>query len=367
MSESMSESMSVPMSVSDPHRELFELTRAFRLHLLGQQQAGRYGVVDGPTRRPDDVSREELMRANLGADSRNEPRPGEGPGERPGEGPGERNDRPPPAQPDGSRYGDVSPREALGFESMTDALAHLLGEDDARRPSRAARPEHPAPTPAPSPAAGPDVSAPTPAARPAPAGVDAPRLTLAEVRAQLGDCTRCKLSGTRTNIVFGVGADDAALMFIGEGPGEQEDRRGEPFVGPAGQLLDRMIAAMGWSRQTVYIANVVKCRPPDNRDPHPDEVAACEPFLAQQIASVKPRVIVTLGRPAAHLVLKTRAPIRQLRGRFQNYRGIPVMPTYHPAYLLRRPEEKRDTWQDLQQVIGALRNLGVTTPKPPRV
>lgn len=188
------------------------------------------------------------------------------------------------------------------------------------------------------------------------------RRTLAQVRDELGDCTRCKLSEKRQNIVFGVGADDAALMFVGEAPGAEEDRRGEPFVGRAGQLLDKMIAAMGWSRDTVYIANVLKCRPPSNRDPQPDEVDACEPFLARQIEAIRPRVIVTLGKPAAHLILRTRAPISALRGRFQEYRGIKVMPTFHPAFLLRSPERKRDTWADLKQVIAELDRIGVVTP-----
>ena len=190
--------------------------------------------------------------------------------------------------------------------------------------------------------------------------------TLAQVRADLGDCQRCKLSRSRKNIVFGVGDPNAVLFFVGEAPGAREDEMGEPFVGPAGQLLDRMIAAMGWSRDTVYIANVLKCRPPGNRDPQPDEIAACRPFLARQIDAVKPRIIVTLGRPAAHLVLDTSAPIHALRGRFQSYEGIRVMPTFHPAYMLRHPEHKRETWHDLKQVIGELDRLGIRSPQPPK-
>lgn len=197
-------------------------------------------------------------------------------------------------------------------------------------------------------------------------GERAPRPTLAAIREDLGDCTRCKLSATRTNIVFGVGAADAPLMFVGEAPGADEDRRGEPFVGKAGQLLDRMIAAMGWTRESVYIANVLKCRPPGNRDPQSDEVAACEPFLARQIEAIRPRVIVTLGKPAAHLLLRTTAPISALRGRFQDYRGIRVMPTFHPAFLLRSPERKRETWEDLKKVIGELDRLGVVPPTTPK-
>lgn len=190
------------------------------------------------------------------------------------------------------------------------------------------------------------------------------RLTLAEVRTELGDCTRCGLSKTRNKIVFGVGAADASLMFVGEAPGAEEDRRGEPFVGRAGQLLDKMIAAMGWTRDTVYVANVLKCRPPGNRDPRPDEVEQCEPFLAKQIEAIRPRIIVTLGKPAAHLLLRTKAPISALRGRFHSYHGTPVMPTFHPAFLLRSPHRKRDTWSDLKQVIAELQRLGIETPHP---
>jgi DNA polymerase len=205
-------------------------------------------------------------------------------------------------------------------------------------------------------------------ARSAPAAAPRPRerATLEDVRADLGDCRRCKLAGSRTNIVFGAGDPHAALMFVGEAPGADEDRSGEPFVGEAGQLLDRMIEAMGWSRDTVYIANVLKCRPPGNRDPQPDEVAACEPFLARQIEVIAPRIIVTLGRAATGLLLHSTAPISALRGRFQKYRGISVMPTFHPAFLLRNPERKRETWDDLRQVIAELERLGVASPRQPR-
>lgn len=218
-----------------------------------------------------------------------------------------------------------------------------------------------APADAPAPAGLGDAAAPAAA----PAGTDR-AARLAAVRAELGDCTRCKLHAGRRTIVFGVGDPNAPLMFVGEGPGAEEDRRGEPFVGPAGQLLDKMIAAMGWTRSRVYIANVVKCRPPNNRDPEPDEVEACEPFLFGQIEAIDPKVIVTLGRPAAHLLLRTRAPISRLRGRWQSFRGRPVMPTFHPAFLLRSPDKKREAWQDLQQVIARLDELGIAPPHPPR-
>ncbi len=190
--------------------------------------------------------------------------------------------------------------------------------------------------------------------------------SLAVIRADLGECMRCKLCNTRNQIVFGVGPEPASLMFIGEGPGADEDRTGEPFVGKAGQLLDKMIEAMGWGRDDVYIANVVKCRPPGNRNPEADEIAACRPFLAAQIAAVRPRIIVTLGRPAANLVLGTDAAISALRGKFHDHRGVKVMPTFHPAYLLREPDRKRDTWSDLKQVMAELERLGVATPRPAR-
>lgn len=177
-------------------------------------------------------------------------------------------------------------------------------------------------------------------------------LTLPQVREMLGECTRCDLHRTRKNIVFGVGDPNADLMFIGEAPGANEDASGIPFVGQAGQLLDKMILAMGWKREQVYIANVLKCRPPNNRDPRADEVKQCRGFLEKQIEAVKPRVIVTLGKPAAHLVLNTTAPIGKLRGTFHDFGGIPVMPTFHPAFLLRSPDRKRDTWDDLQKVMA---------------
>jgi uracil-DNA glycosylase len=193
------------------------------------------------------------------------------------------------------------------------------------------------------------------------------RRGLAQVREELGDCTRCKLHSTRKSIVFGVGDENAPLMFVGEAPGEQEDKRGEPFVGPAGELLDKMIEAMGWSRQTVYINNILCCRPPGNRNPQPDEVAACKPFLEARIGAIAPRIIVALGRPAANTLLGTDAPISSLRGKFHDRHGIKVMPTFHPAYLLREPDRKRDTWADLKLVIAELARLGIQSPRPPRV
>jgi uracil-DNA glycosylase family 4 len=177
---------------------------------------------------------------------------------------------------------------------------------------------------------------------------------LAQVRAELGDCQRCGLATSRRQIVYGVGNPEAELVFVGEAPGADEDAQGEPFVGAAGQLLTRMIEAMGYRRQDVYICNVIKCRPPGNRNPEPDEVAACEPFLKKQLAALHPRMIVTLGKFAAQCLLRVDTPITRLRGQMRSYEGIPLMPTYHPAYLLRDPSRKREAWDDLKQVMAAL-------------
>lgn len=169
-------------------------------------------------------------------------------------------------------------------------------------------------------------------------------------------CTRCRLSETRTKTVFGEGDADAAVFFIGEGPGENEDRTGRPFVGKAGQLLDRMIAAMGLARDKVYIANTVKCRPPGNREPAPDEVATCTPYLVRQLEVVRPRVIVTLGRPATQYMLQTKLSMSRLRGQWQEWRGIKLMPTFHPAYVLRQYTEavRKAVWEDLRKVMAEL-------------
>jgi uracil-DNA glycosylase len=175
--------------------------------------------------------------------------------------------------------------------------------------------------------------------------------TLAAIREDLGDCTRCKLHTLgRQQIVFGVGNPNADLMFVGEAPGADEDIQGEPFVGRAGQLLTKIIEAIGLRREDVYIANVIKCRPPGNRNPEPDEVEQCEPFLFRQIASIKPKVIVALGKFAAQSLLRTNEPITRLRGREYKFRDAILMPTYHPAYLLRTPSAKREVWEDMKRV-----------------
>ncbi len=180
--------------------------------------------------------------------------------------------------------------------------------------------------------------------------------TLESIRADIGDCTRCKLHlQGRTQIVFGSGNPHADLMFVGEAPGADEDEQGEPFVGRAGQLLTKIIEAIGMTRAEVYIANVIKCRPPNNRAPEPDEAATCEPFLFRQIDAIQPKVIVALGTHAAHALLKVDTTISKLRGQVIDFRGgIKLVPTFHPAYLLRSPDRKRDVWEDMKKVRALL-------------
>jgi DNA polymerase len=188
--------------------------------------------------------------------------------------------------------------------------------------------------------------------------------SLEEIARAVSGCTRCRLHEQRTKAVPGEGSPGAALVFVGEGPGEDEDRLGRPFVGRAGQLLDRMIVAMGLQRAEVFIANVVKCRPPGNRDPLPDEIAACRPYLHAQLDLIRPQVICALGKFSAQTLLETKEPISKLRGQFREYRGTPLMPTFHPSYLLRGPERSPDkelVWKDLQQV---LLRLGLPVPPP---
>jgi uracil-DNA glycosylase family 4 len=175
--------------------------------------------------------------------------------------------------------------------------------------------------------------------------------TLEGIRMDLGDCRRCNLASGRTNIVFGKGNPNARLVFVGEAPGFDEDKKGEPFVGAAGQLLSRIIEAIKLTRAQVYICNIVKCRPPGNRNPEPGEIEACSPFLQRQIAAIKPDFICALGKFAAQTLLKTDAPISKLRGRLHVYEGIKVLPTYHPAFLLRNPDKKREVWEDMKMLM----------------
>lgn len=188
-----------------------------------------------------------------------------------------------------------------------------------------------------------------------------PFAILQSIREDLGECTRCKLHKQgRKQIVFGVGNPHAQLMFVGEGPGADEDEQGEPFVGRAGQLLNNMIAAMGVKREEVYIANVVKCRPPGNRTPEPDECATCSPFLIRQIDAIKPKALVALGAVAARTLTGLNEPMMKMRGKWFDFRGVPLAVTYHPAYLLRDPRQKVEAWKDLQMVMKA---LGLKAPK----
>jgi len=177
------------------------------------------------------------------------------------------------------------------------------------------------------------------------------------LRLSVESCTACALSKGRTQTVFGVGAKDAEVMVIGEAPGFYEDQKGEPFVGQAGQLLTAMLAAIGLTREQVFITNVLKCRTPDNRDPHPEEISQCTPFLEQQIALIKPKVLLALGKIPAHYLLKETAPMSALRGQIHHYQNIPLIVTYHPAYLLRMPKEKKKAFEDLLSINRLLKTI----------
>jgi uracil-DNA glycosylase family 4 len=234
--------------------------------------------------------------------------------------------------------------EAIGVTLWTPREAALGANAE---PSQA----EPIVEPVAAPVPAPEVREPAPArvAAPAPAGDDA-TLGWAELRRRVAACVRCGLHATRTNTVFGVGDEAADWMFIGEAPGADEDAQGEPFVGRSGQLLTSMIAALGYTRQQVFIANILKCRPPENRDPLPEEVGHCLPYLARQVALVQPKIIVCVGRIAAQNLLGVDTPIGKLRGQVHRFRdsGIPVVVTYHPSYLLRSPSQKRVAWDDLK-------------------
>jgi DNA polymerase len=221
----------------------------------------------------------------------------------------------------------------MGVEALRMPLPAALPLERARRPTASPSPPRPSPAPSPVPAA------------------------LQAIRDDIGDCQRCRLSGGRTHIVFGVGSPGAELMFVGEGPGADEDAQGEPFVGRAGQLLTKIIEAMGMKRADVYIANIVKCRPPGNRLPEEDEIGACVGFLLRQIEAIRPRIIVTLGGLAAQTLLRSSTPISRLRGVFRDLRGTLVMPTFHPAFLLRNPNRKREVWEDMQKVRDRLAEM----------
>ncbi len=198
---------------------------------------------------------------------------------------------------------------------------------------------------------------------PGPRPLDPASQSLEAVRHELGDCQRCALAATRTNLVFGSGNPQADLLFVGEAPGADEDRQGVPFVGEAGQILTRIITAMGLSRQEVYICNVLKCRPPGNRNPHKDEIERCSPFLLGQVQAIRPKAIVALGTFAAQTLLGSKEPISRMRGKFHDYHGIPLMPTFHPSFLLRNKADKQRYWEVWEDMVQVLQKLGLPVPE----
>lgn len=229
-----------------------------------------------------------------------------------------------------------------GFECPPETLAIVQSWTDAGQV-----PSPPAPSPGTTPAAEPSQTYRPP---------DPPdKESLGQIRMDLGDCRRCGLAAGRTHIVFGEGSAEARLVFVGEGPGAEEDRSGRPFVGPAGQLLSKIIEAMKLTREQVYICNVIKCRPAGNRDPLPEEIASCRPFLMRQLKTIDPEVVCTLGTHATQALLNSIEPVSRLRGRFHTLHHFRVMPTFHPAYLLRHPEHKRDVWEDMKKIMALLR------------
>jgi uracil-DNA glycosylase family 4 len=247
-------------------------------------------------------------------------------------------------------------------ESFAAGVSQQISYEEAALPKSNRKPESPAPAPAQlAPRGAPPQTVRIPGVLPVPAGPSlfeafdkVPDDNLLKIRTDLGECTRCKLHKTRNKIVFGDGNPKAQLVFVGEGPGHDEDMQGLPFVGRAGKLLTQMIEAMGLQRKEVYICNVVKCRPPENRAPERDEVEQCSPFLLRQIDSIAPKVIVCLGSTAAQTVLATNRGISQFRGQWLEFRGRKLMATYHPAYLLRNPSAKSEVWKDLQKVMAVL-------------
>jgi uracil-DNA glycosylase family 4 len=254
----------------------------------------------------------------------------------------------------------VQPTATPPAVSFVSPAIQQIAYEEAALPKNIRKSESPKAAPATS-RAVPLQTAPKPDVLPVPAGPSlfeafdkVPDDTLLKIRTDLGECTRCKLHKTRNKIVFGDGNPKAELVFVGEGPGHDEDMQGLPFVGRAGKLLTQMIEAMGLQRKDVYICNVVKCRPPENRAPEKDEVGECSPFLLRQIDAIAPKVIVCLGSTAAQTVLETNRGISQFRGQWLEFRGRKLMATYHPAYLLRNPSAKSEVWKDLQKVMAVL-------------
>lgn len=342
-------------SEPDPRTELRELAAALRSHLAWLHSGGVVGLPR-PAQSPE--------RPRRAAPSGRAPEPAPPPlAARADRQPAVEQPVPPPPQAS----------DDLGVADAASAARAAL-QASARAASVATRAASPAPgRTAAAPAAQATLKAPLAEAHypelddPA-LGLGSAAAGLAQVRQILGDCRRCKLCHGRNNIVFGEGNPEPWVVFVGEGPGADEDRQGQPFVGAAGELLNRMIKAMGdeagkrgqpelrehLSREQVYIANIVKCRPPGNRVPEADEIAACAPFLRAQLARLQPRVIVALGRTPTHYLLQTTAPISRLRGQFATWNGIPVMPTYHPAYVLRTEGANKLVWEDLKRVIERL-------------
>ena len=252
---------------------------------------------------------------------------------------------------------NAAPPAVESFSAPTHPKIHY---EDAALPKTTRQPEFPKAASS-APRIAPAATAPKSDPLPVPAGPSlfeafdkVPDDTLLKIRSDLGECTRCKLHKTRNNIVFGDGNPKAELVFVGEGPGHDEDMQGLPFVGRAGKLLTQMIEAMGLQRKDVYICNVVKCRPPENRLPEKDEVAACSPYLLRQLDAIAPKVIVCLGACAAQTLLETNRGISNFRGQWLEFRGRKLMATYHPAYLLRNPSAKSEVWKDLQKVMTVL-------------
>ncbi|WP_233277943.1 uracil-DNA glycosylase [Myxococcus stipitatus] len=342
-------------------QELSAVLEDVRRHLLWQEEAaGRVLLMDAKAaaelQRSAPSLRARLARATGMGESSAPARPAAS-----ASASGAMPERGPVSPPGPEPKAPLPPRPAIPASAPAMASPRPLAAMETPRQGAAAPVAHPEAA-----APRPPLAARAPAARPvgpastgtllevpraSPAVVGGERPTLDQVRRELGDCQRCKLCSGRKNIVFGTGNPRAELVFVGEGPGEQEDLQGVPFVGAAGALLTKMIEAMGFGRDDVYICNVVKCRPPGNRNPEPDEIAACEPFLRAQLAAIQPRVVVALGKFAAQTLLRDSTPITRMRGQWRVYEGIQLMPTFHPAYLLRNPAEKRNAWADLQAVM----------------
>jgi DNA polymerase len=342
---------------ADPREELAELAAAVRAHVEWQADTGASGL-------PTEEAAEAVL-ARLGGaagPARAAAAPARGPAPEAGR-----------AAVPGHTF--AAPAAAPALPRSAPAAAPAAAAPAAMAPAAMA-PAAMAPAPvapaamaaapvATAPAATPVVAPAAPAAKappPTPAATpDERRTRLALLAEEVRSCTRCGLHETRTNTVVSRGSPFAELCFLGEGPGAEEDRLGEPFVGPAGQLLDRMIAAMGYHRDEVYVCNIVKCRPPNNRKPEPAEMTSCMPYLVQQLGLVQPKVIVALGATAVQGLIGTSEGITRLRGKWKLYKGsLPIMPTFHPAYLLRQPAAKREVWLDLQEVM---RHLGKAPPK----